>query len=151
MTEGGTWASLKAYNSAVVGNAFILGRVPAQEGIEADTAPAPGLGSEAGSEPVFVESTEPPVARLVSGLNPGLRSPLLKQAAMANILADLRRNYGLENMAQSGSLSWSFAWQRSLASSKKTASLLACNKMSRWSSICASADTNTFSVYFRGS
>jgi hypothetical protein len=98
-----------------------------------------------------VESTEPPLQRLVSRLDQGPHSPLLKQATIANMLADLKKKYGSASMAQSGNFHLSFAWQRTLASDKKTPNVVACNKMSRWSSICASADANTFSVYFKGS
>jgi hypothetical protein len=144
--------SLKAYSAGVLGNSLILGRDSLQESDTPGAASTSSLRLEAEDESVHVESADPPLLRLVSRLNQGPHSPLLKQATIANMLADLKKKYGSASMAQSGNFRLSFAWQRTLASDRKTPNVVACNKMSRWSSICASADANnTFSVYFKGS
>ncbi len=85
----------------------------------------------------------------ISDLDSSLHLPAFRETTIANILQDLRREYGPQSMTQPGDFHWFFESQRSLATGNKRYNLVACNKTSRWSSICASTDAKAFNVSFR--
>jgi hypothetical protein len=150
MTKDGTSAPLKADNPVFAGNSLILDRLPLQEGGGPKTAPISSVKAGVQNESVIVERTDPPIKRFESRLSEGLHFPLLKQTTIANMLVDLKKKYGPASMTQSGNFHWFFDSQQPLVAGNKSQSLVACSKMSRWSSICASTNARTFSVYFKG-
>jgi hypothetical protein len=150
-TQDGMLAPLKANSLASVGHSFILTRLPLQEGGSPKTTPISSLKGEMQNESLNVGWSGSPVQNLASKPNHGLHFPLLKQATIASILVDLRKKFGPESMMQSGNFHWFFDSQRLLATGDKSPSLVACSKMSQWSSICASTNASNFSVYIKGS
>lgn len=149
MTQGGMLMPRNGDSPALAGNELILAPIPLHENRNPKTTPIPSPTGWTGSEAAIVERPVPPEQGPISGLNPGLHFPALREATIANILLDLRKEYGPQIMTQPGNFHWFFESQRSLATGEKSHSLVACNKMSRWSSICASTDAKTFSVSFR--
>jgi hypothetical protein len=96
-----------------------------------------------------VDRTGPPLHGFVSRLEQGLHFPPLKQSPIGNFLVGLRKKYDPKSMLQSGNLYWFYDSQKELATGNKAKQLLACSKMLRWWSICASTNARTFSVYIR--
>jgi hypothetical protein len=142
---------LKAGSPAFAGHSLILAGIPLQESGTPKTGSISSLKGEMQNQSLNVERSGSPVQNLASKPNHGLHFPLLKQATIANVLVDLKKKFGPESMTQSGNFHLFFDSQRLLATGDKTPSLVACSKMSQWSSICASTNANNFSVYIKGS
>jgi hypothetical protein len=150
LTRDGLLTPLKATSSVLTENSMKLTDLPLKEDSSPKATPISGFKAEAQNDSTTVERPGPPIRKFVSRLNQSMHFPMLRQTTIANILVDLKKKYGPECMTQAGNFHWFFNSQRTLATGDKTNSLVACSKMSRWSSLCASTDTKTFTLYFTG-
>jgi hypothetical protein len=140
---------LKAFSPPFAAHPLNLAGIPLQEAGPPKTASNLSLKGKVQNDFLNAEWSVSPEQNLASKTNHGLHFPLLKQATIANVLLELKKRFGPESMMQSGNFHWFFDSQRFLATGDKSPSLIACNKMSRWSSICASTNASNFGVYIK--
>lgn len=139
----------KTNSPAFAGHSLNLAGIPLQESANPKTASSSNLKGKMQNEVLNVEWSSSPEQNLASKPNHGLHFPLLKQATIASALLELKKRFGPESMMQSGKFHWYLDSQRFLATGDKKPSLIACNKMSQWLSVCASANASNFGVYIK--
>jgi hypothetical protein len=149
MAHGGLAMLSNGGSPELVGETRFLAPMPLRENRNPNTAAISSPAAWAGGEAATAQPTAFPEQTPATDAKPGVHLPGLREVTIANILRDLRNEFGPQSLNRPGNFHWFFEPQRSLATGDKSYHLVACNKMFRQSNICASTDAKSINVSFR--